>query len=81
MTEEYDIPDDWVPLRPWKEIGNPDGGLFLDPSGHGLTLIRNDEDKPNDIIRLWDVEVSDLIHRLVEYETDELEEVIERHND
>lgn len=80
MSDEYDIPDDWIPLRPYEEVGNPKGGLFLDASGSMLTLIRNNENKPNDVIRLWNAEVPDLIHRLVDYEAEQLEEVIERHD-
>jgi len=73
MSEREPIPDYWIPLGKIETSSyNKNGGTFLDPTGSGLTLIRHRSEGTNDVIRLYDTEVPDLIHRLVDYETDRL---------
>lgn len=64
-----EILDDWVPLGTASATGNPDGGRFIDPTRMcGFSIIQYNADGENDVMTFFDVEASDLIKRLVEYQ-------------
>jgi hypothetical protein len=67
MSDE--IPDDWTPLSEIEATSeNKVGGVYLDTTKSGVSIIHYRKERENDVVSLYDFEVADLIHRLVDYQ-------------
>lgn len=69
-TTMDELPDEWIPLRDWE--GNVDGATFLKPQcGGGVSIIRYNDSRENDVIGFFSVEIPDLVEKLVRYQAGE----------
>jgi hypothetical protein len=65
-----DVPDEWILVGDFgSEPGaNIDGATFIDPNRTvGVNIINYHANSPNEIVFLFDGEVHDLLHELLDY--------------
>lgn len=68
MTKEEDIPDDWIFVNHLDVRDDSDmtGALYIDPTGSMVNLVQINSEPPHDLIKLYNHEIPDLIHSLVD---------------